>query len=118
VRIALVSDAWSPQVNGVVRTLTALIGELKGRGHDVTAITPDLFTTFPCPTYPEIRLALRPTRKIAALVEGGIAEAKQAGMRAAQEASQSTVPAISYPVTFAISNIVFTVMSYVLALLN
>jgi glycosyltransferase involved in cell wall biosynthesis len=75
VRIALVSDAWSPQVNGVVRTLTALIGELQGRGHDVTAITPDLFTTFPCPTYPEIRLALRPTRKMAALVEEAQPEA-------------------------------------------
>ena len=74
-RIALVSDAWSPQINGVVRTLTALIGELEGRGHDVTAITPDLFKTFPCPTYPEIRLALRPTRKMATLVEEARPEA-------------------------------------------
>ena len=49
-RIALVSDAWAPQVNGVVRTLTALIGELRERGHDVAAITPDLYTTGPCPT--------------------------------------------------------------------
>jgi glycosyltransferase involved in cell wall biosynthesis len=69
VRIALVSDAWAPQINGVVRTLTALIGELAGRGHAVSAITPDLFRTLPCPTYPEIRLALRPGRRIAALLD-------------------------------------------------
>jgi glycosyltransferase involved in cell wall biosynthesis len=69
VRIALVSDAWAPQVNGVVRTLTALMEELGARGHDVSAITPDLFRTLPCPTYPEIRLALRPGRRIAALIE-------------------------------------------------
>ncbi|HKW53677.1 MAG TPA: glycosyltransferase family 1 protein [Stellaceae bacterium] len=68
-RIALVSDAWAPQVNGVVRTLTALIGELGGRGHQVTTITPDLFRTVPCPTYPEIRLALRPAGRIARLLD-------------------------------------------------
>lgn len=67
-RIALVSDAWAPQVNGVVRTLNALIRELAQRGHAVTPITPDLFRTLPCPTYPEIRLALRPFRRIAELV--------------------------------------------------
>jgi glycosyltransferase involved in cell wall biosynthesis len=75
VRIALVSDAWSPQVNGVVRTLSALIDELNQRGHHITSITPDLFATIPCPTYPEIRLALRPTRKMAALVEEARPEA-------------------------------------------
>jgi glycosyltransferase involved in cell wall biosynthesis len=70
VRIALVSDAWMPQVNGVVRTLTALVEELDGRGHAVSAITPDHFRTLPCPTYPEIRLAFRPGRRIAELIEG------------------------------------------------
>ncbi|HYM02395.1 MAG TPA: glycosyltransferase family 1 protein [Stellaceae bacterium] len=68
-KIALVSDAWAPQVNGVVRTLTALIQELGARGHDVTPITPDLFRTMPCPTYPEIRLAFRPGRRIAELLD-------------------------------------------------
>ena len=68
-RIALVSDAWAPQVNGVVRTLTALIGELARRGHAVSCITPELFRTLPCPTYPEIRLALRPGRRVAELIE-------------------------------------------------
>ena len=68
-RIALVSDAWAPQVNGVVRTLTAVIGELALRGHSVTAITPDLFRTMPCPSYPEIRLALRPARRVGELID-------------------------------------------------
>ncbi|HZB93122.1 MAG TPA: glycosyltransferase family 1 protein [Stellaceae bacterium] len=69
-RIALVSDAWTPQVNGVVRTLTALMNELERRQHWVLRITPDLFRTLPCPTYPEIRLALRPCSRIAELIEG------------------------------------------------
>ena len=56
-RIAIVTDAWAPQVNGVVRTLEAVKGELEGQGHDVFVIAPDRFTSMPCPTYPEIRLA-------------------------------------------------------------
>jgi 1,2-diacylglycerol 3-alpha-glucosyltransferase/glucuronosyltransferase len=75
VRIALVSDAWTPQVNGVVRTLTALIRELGARGHQVATITPDLFRTVPCPTYPEIRLALRPAGRIGALIDAAEPEA-------------------------------------------
>ncbi|MBD8678253.1 glycosyltransferase [Sphingomonas sp. CFBP 13720] len=57
-RIAIVSDAWSPQVNGVVRTLQTTIARLQHRGHVVEAITPDAFATRACPGYPEIRLAL------------------------------------------------------------
>lgn len=67
-RIVIVSDAAPPQVNGVVRTLQQLTANLKGMGHEVTFITPDLFTTMPMPTYPEIRLALFPGRKIARLI--------------------------------------------------
>jgi glycosyltransferase involved in cell wall biosynthesis len=58
VKIALVSDAWAPQVNGVVRTLQTTVAELRHRGHDVVAITPDQFATLPCPSYPDIRLAI------------------------------------------------------------
>ncbi len=68
-RIALVTDAWSPQVNGVVRTLASLVGELAEAGHAVETVSPDRFRTIPCPTYSEIRLALRPRRRIAALLE-------------------------------------------------
>jgi len=59
-KIVIVSDAWLPQTNGVVRTLSALRHELLGFGHDVVMITPENFTTIPCPTYGEIRLALVP----------------------------------------------------------
>jgi glycosyltransferase involved in cell wall biosynthesis len=57
-RIAIVSDAWSPQVNGVVRTLQAVRDELLAIGHAVMVIGPDSFRSVPCPTDPEIRLAL------------------------------------------------------------
>jgi len=68
-RILLVTDAWAPQVNGVVRTLVALKSELLSAGHDVIYITPDLFRSIPCPTYPEIRLAILPGKKLARLIE-------------------------------------------------
>ena len=57
-RILLATDAWEPQVNGVVRTLSRTIAECRAMGHEVLAVTPDQFKTIPCPTYPEIRLAL------------------------------------------------------------
>lgn len=63
-RIALVTDAWQPQVNGVVRTLTTVMAELRSRGHEVEVISPDLFRNFPAPSYPEIRLALAGQRAV------------------------------------------------------
>ena len=57
-RIMLATDAWEPQVNGVVRTLTRVVAELKAMGHAVEVISPDQFKTFPLPTYPEIKLAV------------------------------------------------------------
>ncbi len=57
-RIAIISDAWKPQMNGVVRTLEATIERLRARGHRVLVISPDLFASVPCPTYPKIRLAM------------------------------------------------------------
>jgi len=63
-RICIVTDAWAPQVNGVVRTLQAVRAELEGQGHVVTVISPDLFRSLPCPTYPEIRLAMARTATI------------------------------------------------------
>jgi glycosyltransferase involved in cell wall biosynthesis len=64
-RIALVTDAWEPQVNGVVRTLRTLIGELERSGHSVVRISPETFRTMACPTYPEIRLAILAGREVA-----------------------------------------------------
>lgn len=63
-RIAIVTDAWHPQVNGVVTTLEHVGEELGRMGKSVEFITPASFTTIPCPTYPSIRLALAPARKL------------------------------------------------------
>ncbi|MGE0484324.1 MAG: glycosyltransferase family 4 protein [Gammaproteobacteria bacterium] len=64
-RIAIVTDAWHPQVNGVVRTLSTTADYLGRAGHEVLMVTPADFRTLPCPTYPEIRLALWPARGVA-----------------------------------------------------
>jgi glycosyltransferase involved in cell wall biosynthesis len=57
-RILLATDAWEPQVNGVVRTLTRVVAELREMGDEVQVISPDQFQTMPLPTYPEIKLAM------------------------------------------------------------
>ena len=56
--IAIVTDAWHPQTNGVVRTLNTTCEVLRGWGHQVTVISPEGYPSIPAPTYPEIRLAL------------------------------------------------------------
>ncbi|MCR5877999.1 glycosyltransferase family 1 protein [Phenylobacterium sp. J367] len=57
-RILLATDAWEPQVNGVVRTLTRVHRELMDMGHTVEVIHPGQFKTFPLPTYSEIKVAI------------------------------------------------------------
>lgn len=57
-RILIATDAWAPQVNGVVRTLQSTARELERLGHEVRLITPEGSPTVPLPTYPEVRLAL------------------------------------------------------------
>ena len=64
-RIAIVTDAWAPQMNGVVRTLAATVKRLQALGHTVEVIAPDRFRSVPCPTYPEIRLALASNKGVA-----------------------------------------------------
>lgn len=59
-RIAIATDAWFPQINGVVRTLAATVVELDRRGHEVELITPERFNTVSMPGYSAIRLALAP----------------------------------------------------------
>jgi len=61
-KIALVTDAWLPQVNGVVTTLVELERELAELGYQVEVIHPKLFKTRPCPGYAGIDLAVRPKR--------------------------------------------------------
>ena len=63
-RIAIATDAWSPQVNGVVRTLQSVRAELEQQGHEVLVVSPDRFYSMPCPTYPEIRLAFARTAAV------------------------------------------------------
>ncbi|WP_448582951.1 glycosyltransferase family 4 protein [Thermaurantiacus sp.] len=74
-RLALVTDAWVPQVNGVVRTLQTTVERLRSRGADVLVISPDQFASMPCPTYPEIRLALARPGAVGRLIEGHQANA-------------------------------------------
>ena len=63
-RIAIISDAWEPQVNGVVTTLRGTQRCLLTAGHEVLLLTPNDFKTFACPGYPEIRLACKPYRGV------------------------------------------------------
>ncbi len=67
-RVLIVSDAWHPQVNGVVRTLATLVHELHSLGIVAEVIGPDRFRTLPCPTYPDIRLSVLPRRRLAAMM--------------------------------------------------
>ncbi len=68
-RILIVTDAWEPQVNGVVRTLRTVAQELRTMGHVVEVIGPDRFRTVPCPTYSSIRLAVLPRRRLDRLID-------------------------------------------------
>lgn len=68
-RITIVTDAWHPQVNGVVRSIERTNEELVKLGAAVSMVTPAAFRTLPCPTYPEIRLALAGYRRVADEIE-------------------------------------------------
>ena len=63
-KVMIVTDAWKPQVNGVVRTLTTTRRELEAMGHEVDLLSPLEFRTLPCPTYPDIRLSLLPGKAV------------------------------------------------------
>jgi hypothetical protein len=63
-KIMIVTDAWEPQVNGVVCTMKNTRAELEAMGHQVEYLTPLEFKTVPCPTYPDIRLSLAPGRRV------------------------------------------------------
>jgi glycosyltransferase involved in cell wall biosynthesis len=68
VKILFITDAWHPQINGVVRTLSTTGRELEKMGHTVGFIGPDQFKTMPLPGYQEIRIAMRPRRKLERLI--------------------------------------------------
>jgi glycosyltransferase involved in cell wall biosynthesis len=80
-RILVATDAWHPQVNGVVRSLTMMADAAKGFGVDISFLTPQSFRTFALPSYPDLRLALPYRAKIARL----IAEARPDSIHIATE---------------------------------
>lgn len=67
-KVIVATDAWKPQLNGVVRTLDVLGQELERFGNEVRYITPNEFRSIPLPSYPEIRLSLLPNRKVAKII--------------------------------------------------
>jgi glycosyltransferase involved in cell wall biosynthesis len=74
-KIALITDAWQPQVNGVVTTLVELVRELEHSGHVVEIVHPGLFRTRPCPGYAGIDLAVRPGPELARRLEAFVPDA-------------------------------------------
>src|SRR5262245_33243815 len=68
-RVLVATDAWHPQVNGVVRTLTSLARSARGLGVDIDFLTPDGFPSVPVPTYTDLQLALPTRREIAERIE-------------------------------------------------
>ncbi len=68
-RVLVATDAWHPQVNGVVRTLEALARSARSLGVDIQFLSPQGFRSVPMPTYPSLRLALPSARAIAARIE-------------------------------------------------
>jgi glycosyltransferase involved in cell wall biosynthesis len=74
-RILVVTDAWHPQINGVVRTLDTVRRSLAAMGHAVEVLSPDGFRTLPCPSYPEIRLAVTGPGAVARRIEAAAPDA-------------------------------------------
>jgi 1,2-diacylglycerol 3-alpha-glucosyltransferase/glucuronosyltransferase len=68
-RLVIVTDAWFPQVNGVVNSLDQVTRVLRASGSEVAIIGPDRFKTIPCPTYPQIPLALASPGEIGRLID-------------------------------------------------
>jgi hypothetical protein len=68
-KLLIVTDAWQPQVNGVVRTLGNTRAQLEALGIEVEMLTPQSFKTLPCPSYPEIRLSLTTRGRVQQMIE-------------------------------------------------
>jgi glycosyltransferase involved in cell wall biosynthesis len=74
-KILIATDAWHPQVNGVVRTLTSLAKSAAALGADISFLTPDGFPSMAVPTYPGLRIALPNRREIARRIEAAAPDA-------------------------------------------
>ena len=74
-RILVATDAWHPQVNGVVRTLTSLARAASVLGEEIEFLTPEGFPSFGVPTYPGLRVAWPNRREIAKRIEAAAPDA-------------------------------------------
>lgn len=74
-RVLIATDAWHPQVNGVVRTLTSLERSARNLGVDIQFLSPEGFASFPLPTYPGLQLAIPHGREIARRIEAACPDA-------------------------------------------
>jgi glycosyltransferase involved in cell wall biosynthesis len=84
-KIVTVTDAWHPQVNGVVRTIEATNRELERAGHTTAMITPQDFIAVPCPGYTEIRLTLAPYRRVRRRLDRALGNADEVAIHIATE---------------------------------
>src|ERR1700738_2618396 len=122
-RILIATDAWHPQVNGVVRTLTSLARSASALGADIEFLTPDGFPSVGVPTYPGLRMALPNRREIAARIdavspdaihiatEGPIGWGARAYCRRRQLAFTTSYPT-RFPEYIAVRSIVPAALSY------
>jgi glycosyltransferase involved in cell wall biosynthesis len=74
-KLAIVTDAWAPQTNGVVTTMRNTMAHLADMGHELVPVTPEGFRTMPCPGYSEIRLAVGCRRPVARLLDAAAPQA-------------------------------------------
>ncbi|HTN49727.1 MAG TPA: glycosyltransferase family 1 protein [Burkholderiaceae bacterium] len=84
-KLITVTDAWHPQVNGVVRTIEATNREIERAGHTTDVISPQAFGSVPCPGYGEIRLSLAPYRSLARLLDSALAGHHEIAIHVATE---------------------------------
>ena len=68
-RLALVTDAWHPQTNGVVNTLSRLVKHLESAGLEILVVSPQGYRTIPFPSYPEVRIVCTPWRAVRPLTD-------------------------------------------------
>ena len=79
-KIMIVTDAWEPQVNGVVRTLKMTTRHLQEMGHSTHILSPLDFKSMPCPTYPEISLALASSGAVMPPISPRMSKSRNAGL--------------------------------------
>jgi len=84
-KVVTVTDAWAPQVNGVVRTIEATNRELERAGHRAVVLSPERFLTVPCPGYDGIRLAVAPRLRLGSMLMAEVACGEEVAVHIATE---------------------------------